>query len=278
MKSPIARTRGRPRSFNNTGENTLIQSLDRALNTLKIVADGDGLSLTELSHLSQQSPSTVYRALLTFQKHRMVDFDEAGQLWHIGMEAFRIGSAVLGRTGIVEESRPVMQHIMATTGETANLAIIDQSEVVFISQVETHEPIRAFFHPGTRGPIYASGIGKALLAFFPKIQLDRLIKEQAFDAFTENTIVEPDALLEQLAMIRDRGWAVDDEERTIGMRCIAAPIFNPFGEAAAGISISGPSVRMTPNRDSEFGTLIKQAADRITLAIGGRPVAEPSPN
>ena len=97
----------------------------------------------------------------------MVEVQPATQLWFVGQEAFRIGSAFLGRTSLVEQARGVMHALMAETGETANLAIADGGQVIFISQVETHEPIRAFFRPGTRGPIHASGIGKALLAYQP---------------------------------------------------------------------------------------------------------------
>ncbi|WP_157019661.1 HTH-type transcriptional regulator BhcR [Mesorhizobium xinjiangense] len=264
-----ARARGRPRSFHNTAESTYIQSLDRAMEVLKVAAAGNGMSLTEIAEASSQSPSTAYRILITLQKHGMVEFDEAGQLWHVGLEAFRIGSTFLGRTRIVERSRAVMQRIMAETGETANLAIVDGGEVIFVSQVETHEPIRAFFRPGTRGPIHASGIGKALLAYFAPARIDQTLGERPFDRYTESTIVDRQALIDELRRIRQRGWAIDNEERTPGMRCIAAPIFNQFGEAIAGISLSGPAVRVTPARDAQFGRLVAAAAEEVTSSIGG---------
>ncbi|WP_048647399.1 HTH-type transcriptional regulator BhcR [Nitratireductor soli] len=271
MAPQVGRARGRPRSFHNTAQNSLIQSLDRAMDVLKVVAGGSGLSLTEIADRSGQSASTAYRILITLEKHRVVQFDEPAQLWHVGLEAFRIGSSFLGRTSIVEQSRPVMQRIMAETGETANLAIIDRGEVIFVSQVETHEPIRAFFRPGTRGPVHASGIGKALLAFLPEIQAQTILKQGAQDAYTDKTIVSGEALAAEMATIRTRGWAIDDEERTPGMRCIAAPIFNQFGEAVAGVSLSGPAFRITPKRDADYGVLVRKAADEITRAIGGMP-------
>lgn len=269
MTATGSRARGRPRSFNDTAQGTLIQSLDRAMDVLKIVASGTGMSLTEIAAIGEQAPATVYRILITLQKHRMVDFDEAAQLWHVGLEAFRIGSSFLGRTRLVEQSRPVMQRLMAATGETANLAIVDRGEVVFISQVETHETIRAFFRPGTRGPIHASGVGKALLAHFTQEQIGQILAEQSFESFTAKTLSDEDALHRDLDLIAQRGWAIDDEERTVGMRCIAAPIFNQFGEAIAGISLSGPSVRVTPDRDTDHGRQVRAAADDITRAIGG---------
>jgi IclR family acetate operon transcriptional repressor len=202
----------------------------------------------------------------------MVDHQPSEQLWFVGQEAFRIGSAFLGRSNLVERARGEMRALMAETGETANLAIADGGQVVFLSQVETHEPIRAFFRPGTRGPIHASGIGKALLAYFAEGRVERVVRDQGLPAFTARTITDRARLARALAEIRARGWALDDEERTEGMRCIAAPIFNEFREAIAGVSVSGPTVRMTEAREAVFGACVRAAADRITRAIGGAPV------
>lgn len=270
MKSPGSRGRGRPKSFHDRTESIIIHALDRAIDVLKVVAAGSGMSLTEIAEAGGQSPATVYRILTTLRKHAMVDFEETSQLWHVGTGAFRIGSNFLRRTRLLEQSRLVMERLMIETGETANLAIIDHGEVIFVSQVETHEPIRAFFRPGTRGPIHASGIGKAILAYQSPEQFRLVSGDGRFEAYTGNTITAEAALVRELNKIRKRGWAVDDEERTPGMRCIAAPVFNQFGEAVAGISISGPSVRMPAKRDAALGGIIRKAADEITLATGGR--------
>jgi IclR family acetate operon transcriptional repressor len=269
MDSALKRQRGRPRAFNAAPEQTTIQALDRAVVILKALADAEGMSLTELAEATDQAPATVYRVLSTFEAHGVTEFQASRQLWFVGQEAFRIGSAFLGRTSLVEQARAVMRQLMAETGETANLAIADGGQVVFISQVETHEPIRAFFRPGTRGPIHASGIGKALLAYYPVEAVDRIIREQGLAAFTPHTITDRARLLAELAEIRGRGWAVDDGERTEGMRCIAAPIFNEFREAVAGVSISGPTERMARAGGAEFGARVRAAAHRITRATGG---------
>src|SRR5690606_34392357 len=157
----------------------------------------------------------------------------------------------------------VMRDLMAASGETVNLGIADDDDVVFISQVETHENIRAFFRPRTRAPMHASGIGKALLAQMPEQRVRRILKRKGLPAFTERTITDSRKLSAELARIRARGWAVDNEERTLGMRCVAAPIFNEFGEAVAGLSISGPAVRIPDNRLGELGPQVARAADRI---------------
>lgn len=271
MEPAQKRSRGRPRAFNPVPEQTNIQALDRALAILKVLAEGEGMSLTELAEASGQSPATVYRVLSTFAAHDVVEFQPARQLWFIGQGAFRIGNAFLGRSSLVDQARLVMRELMVASGETANLAMADGGQVVFLSQVETHQTIRAFFRPGTRGPMHAAGIGKALLAHYPPEEVARLLREQGLAAFTPRTITDPAALDADLAAIRARGWAMDDEERTLGMRCVAAPIFNEFREAVAGISISGPTVRVTFERGAEFGAMVRASADRVTRATGGTP-------
>jgi IclR family transcriptional regulator, acetate operon repressor len=270
MTNVMSRARGRPKSFHDKTDSVTIQSLDRAIAVLKVVSDGSGMSLTEIAQAGGQSPATVYRILTTLAKHAVTEFDERTQLWHVGVGAFHIGSGFLRRTRLVEQSRLLMERMMVDSGETANLAIIDHSEVIFISQIETHEPIRAFFRPGTRGPVHASGIGKAILAYQPVEQARATLQGGELERFTDRTIIDEDALIGELATIRSRGWAVDDEERTNGMRCIAAPIFNQFAEAVAGVSVSGPAVRMTRERDVEIGELVRKSAAEITDSIGGR--------
>src|SRR5919109_4065587 len=219
------RRRGRPRSFNAPAEPIAVQSLDRALRILAIVAEGDGLSLSEVAGRSGLPPSTAYRMLTTLASHGMVEFAEQQQLWSIGVEAYRIGSAFLRSRKLVDRARSVMQVLMEQTGETANLGVAEDDCVVFVSQVETHQAIRAFFRPGTRSPFHASGIGKAILAHLSPNRLEAIVEKTGLESFTGNTLSLRSKLKADLETIRARGWSVDDEERYPGMRCVAAAIF-----------------------------------------------------
>lgn len=265
------RKRGRPKAFYEKPETTTIRSLDRAMHVLSVVSSSAGMTLSQIAETSEETAPTVYRILSTLKLHAIVSFDESTQTWHVGPGAFRIGSAFLRRTQLLEQGRPVMERIMQKTGETANLAIIDKSEVVFVSQVETHEPIRAFFRPGTRGPVHASGIGKAILAYLSPAQRQEILGRSPLDRFTVKTLTEQVDLNTHLDACQKNGWSIDDEERTLGMRCIAAPIFNHDGQPIAGVSVSGPTVRMLAEDDEKIGQLIREAADEITRAIGGVP-------
>jgi IclR family acetate operon transcriptional repressor len=263
------RQRGRPRSFNSHGEPSPVQSLDRALRILAIVAQEDGLSLSEVAASAELAPSTAYRMLTTLENHGMVEFEKTEQLWSIGVETYRMGSAFLRRRKLVDRARAVMQNLMERAAETANLGVAEDDCVVFVSQVETHQAIRAFFRPGTRSPFHASGIGKAVLAHLEPERVGTILRKAGLQRFTDRTLSDISALAHDLAVIKLRGWSVDDEERHPGMRCVAAAIFNEFGEPIGGVSVSGPTVRVTPERLAEIGPLVRDAAAEVTRMIGG---------
>jgi IclR family acetate operon transcriptional repressor len=272
--TPQKRARGRPKSqFRESSAGTL-QSLDRALSVLVAVANAERATLTDLSLALGVPTATTHRILTTLQKHGFVTFDEEQQDWRIGIEAYRTGAAFMNRMNLTEVSRPVMRRLMERTGETANLAIPDGGEVVFVGQVETLNPIRAFFARGSRTSMHASGTGKAILSVLPEADARKRLMTTGLTAFTDNTLVTPTALFDDLEETRQRGWSFDREERFEGMSCIGAAIFDENGEACGGVSISGPSSRFDALRVPELGATVAEAARDITSLIGGRRGAE----
>lgn len=264
---PERRARGRPRGFNDASGQNVIQSLDRAMMILEELSRHEGLSLSDLATRLDQSPATAYRVLVTLEKRGIVELDPSTQHWLVGAGAFLIGSRFLRRTSVVERARPFMRDLMETSGETANLGVARGDHVLFLSQVETHASIRAFFPPGTLSPLHASGIGKALLA----ARGGKRVPQGGLQRFTPHTLTSPQALLDDLERTRARGWAVDDEERTEGMRCVAAPVFDAMGEAVAGLSISGPISRVTPEAVPGLGAAVAEAAADLSEALGYQP-------
>ena len=263
------RPRGRPKSFTDKTDQNRVQSVDRAMVLLRRLSDSPGMTLSELAAATGESAATVYRVLVTLQEHDIVETEDPGQLWHVGGGAFRIGSAFLRRTKVVERARQPMDRLMRETGETANLGIENRDEVMFLAQVETHEAIRAFFAPGTKAPMHVSGIGKALLAWYPEDRVQQIVQRQGLPGFTTLSITSEVGLGRDLARTRDRGFAIDDQERAEGMRCVAAPIFNAFAEPVAGLSVSGPAFRLPLSATDRIGALVRRAADQVTEATGG---------
>jgi len=264
----VPRPRGRPPS-GKASQATSVQALDRALGLLEILASSTGLTLTDVAHRADMAPSTTHRLLSTLQTRRFVDLDSETGLWVVGLTAFQVGNGFIRNRKFVTMGRSIMRALMEDCGETVNLGFEDDGDVVFISQFESLAPMRAFFTPGRRGPIHASGIGKALMATWPAARVRRTIKTKGLKRFTENTMTEPDQVIGDLARIRSRGWSIDDQEHTLGMRCVASTIVNEYGEAIAGLSISGPTVRLPDAALAKVGPKVKSAADDITASIGG---------
>ncbi len=265
---PESRPRGRPKSFYNKKSQNTIQSVDRALDVLDVLTSSEGMTLSEIAAELEQSPATIYRVLSTLEAREIVEVNPNTQTWNIGPAAFQIGASFLRRSSVIERSRPIMRDLMIQTGETSNLGIEKSDMVIFVSQIETHESIRAFFPPGTQSPMHASGIGKALLAHYDVDRIQLHLKKNTLQRFTDKTITEPNALLKELTLIRQQGFAFDDEERTSGMRCIAAPILNFFNETVAGISVSGPTHRMTEDQVGKISDLVKKASKTLSYSLG----------
>ncbi|MCF3594885.1 IclR family transcriptional regulator [Rhodobacteraceae bacterium LMO-12] len=270
-QTAVRRARGRPRGWDDKTEQNTIKSLDRAMEVFEYLSRTQGKALSALASEMGQSPATVYRILVTLETRGLVEFDAEEQVWHIGPNAFVIGARFLRRTGLVERARPILRKLMEETGETANIGIEKGGSVLFLSQVETEESIRAFFPPGTLSPMHASGIGKALLAHMDESRLSRVLIEGALETFTQHTITDIARLRADLAETRARGFAIDGEEKNLGMRCIAAPVFDLSQEAVAGISVSGPTSRVDTIDIERLSSAVINAANALSRAIGGEP-------
>lgn len=264
------RPRGRPKSLFKESSAGTMQALDRALGVLTTVARLERAALSDLAREIDVPTATTHRILTTLQKHGFVSFSEERQEWMIGVEAYRTGASFLRHNSVVEIGRSVLRRLMQDSGETANLAVPDGSEVVFVGQVETSNPIRAFFPPGARTPMYASGTGKAILAAMTKASRAKVLADTQLVPYTPNTCATLDTLREDLTETRLRGWSYDREERHSGMSCIGAAIFNDKQEPCAGISVSGPTARFNPDRAPELAAHVVQAAQEITRLSGGQ--------
>lgn len=270
-ETPAPKARGRPRDWHDKTAQNTIKSLDRAMQVFEFLSEDQGKTLTALADELGQSPATVYRILVTLEGRGLVEFEPREQVWSIGAQAFVIGARFLRRTSLVERARPILRRLMEVTGETANLGIEKEGAILFVSQVETHASIRAFFPPGSLSPMHASGIGKALLAHLDRDRLDRILSDSRFEKFTGKTLLDRDSLQADLDRIRARGFAIDDEEKTPGMRCIAAPVFDMNNEAIAGLSVSGPTSRVALDQVDRLSRAVTEAAGMLTAAIGGPP-------
>jgi len=248
-----------------------VQSLSRALKLLNALSfHAQGLSLSEVAHEVGLPNSTAHRLLTTLQNERFVRFDTERSVWLIGVQAFRVGTAFVRSRDIVTIARPYMRRLMEQSGETVNLAITDRGEVIYLAQVETQKMMRAIAGPGGRAPMHCSGVGKALLAFSTPAGLDKQIQALDLTRETPHTLTTAADLKRDLAQIQARGYAVDNEENAIGLRCVAAVIFDEHASTLAALSVSGPTARIADSRIPALGAAIAGIAAEITAELGGR--------
>jgi IclR family acetate operon transcriptional repressor len=237
------------------------------LNCLSEAVEG-GATLTELSEQVGLPSSTAHRLLTTLEQERYVRFDPEGRLWAIGVQAFITGSTFTKTRSLVAIARPHMRSLMEDGGETVNLAVEDDGMAVYLAQVECRQMMRAFARPGSRVPLHCSAVGKAILSAMSDKSLSRILHRRGMPRLTVKTMNVPSALRADLERARTLGYAVDDEEHAIGLRCIAAPVFNETGDAVAAVSASGPMVRIVDDRLVHLGALVLDAARRISIDMG----------
>ncbi len=248
-----------------------VQSLTRGLSILECLALAEGgLTLTDIGQRVQLPPSTVHRLLATLEKMGYVY--QAGELgrWYVGLQAFTVGSSFLSSRDFVAQSNPYMRRLMDQSGETVNLAILDGTEAVFVDQVQCREMMRTIVKLGSRAPMHASGVGKAMFASLPDDQIDAILKVRGLPRITGNTITAPETMWASVRVIRQRGWSFDDEEHAIGTRCVGAPIYDEHGETLGAISLAGPSSRLPDERIRHLGPLVAHTAEELTRRLGGK--------
>ena len=247
-----------------------VQSVDRALLIIETLAEDDeGYRLSDLSVRTGLSTSTVHRLLATLEKRRFVQFDRYESKWHVGVQSFAVGATFARRRNFAAQAMPYLRKLRDQTRETANLAVVDDESIIVLTRMESREIMRSLTKVGGRVAMVASGVGKAVLATYSDEDVNAIICRQGMPRLTEKSIVRPGELFKQLQMIRQQGYAIDDEEARIGLRCVAAVVFNDCGEPLAAISVSGMTSRVTAERLPALGKIVREVAAELTAALGG---------
>ncbi|MEX3022356.1 glyoxylate bypass operon transcriptional repressor IclR [Kluyvera sp. STS39-E] len=249
-----------------------VQSLTRGLKLLEWIAEShNSVALTELAQQAGLPNSTTHRLLTTMQQLGFVR--QVGDLghWAVGAHAFIVGSSFLQSRNLLAIVHPILRSLMEDSGETVNLAVLDKSDhqAIIIDQVQCTQLMRMSAPIGGKLPMHASGAGKAFLSQLSEEQVTGLLHRKGLHAYTHATLVSPLHLKDDLAQTRKRGYSFDDEEHALGLRCVAACIYDEHREPFAAISISGPISRITDDRVTEFGAMVIKAAKEVTLAYGG---------
>jgi len=247
------------------------QVLDRVVRILECFGpERTDLRLVEIVAATGLHKSTLYRLLEAMRAHRLIGFDAESGCYHPGLKLFEIGSLAAGRFALERHAHPTLEHLATVSGETAHLCVLDGSDVVYVAKVECTRTLRIPSAVGQRNPAYCTGVGKAILAFLTPEQIESYIASTPLKPFTRKTLISSKELKANLGQVTVQGYAVDDQEREEGVRCVAAPVRDHAGEVIAAISIAGPSIRVTKERIAGLASHVVRAADEISAAIGYR--------
>ena len=240
-----------------------VQSLERAFDLLERMADAGGeVGLSELSVSSGLPLPTIHRLMRTLVACGYVR-QQANRRYALGPRLIRLGESASRLLGTW--ARPYLARLVEETGETANMALLDGDEIVYVAQVPSKHSMRMFTEVGRRVLPHSTGVGKALLAHLPANEVRALLSRTGMPAATDKTITSPDAFLTALEEVRRSGYAVDDNEQEIGVRCLAVSV--PNSPTAAAISISGPAGRVTEAMTEKTVPVLQQIAVELSEAL-----------
>jgi len=249
-----------------------IRVLDRAIDIVTLLADGDRRTLTEISEAVQLSSSTTYRLLVSLISRHFVERHEESNSYKLGLACLELAWAFRDGDPIRRLALPHLQVLRDATAETVHLGVLHQTDVVYLEKLPgLHSVGIMSSQVGARFPAYCTGLGKALLAFSDVEQVRALLAPTTLARFTDTTIVTLNDLMQHLAEGRQRGYVVDREEHEADICCVAAPLVGRDGTIVAAISVAGPASRLGPiedNRPVISGVLV--AARAISAALGYR--------
>ncbi len=245
----------------------LLGSLHKGLEVIDCFTRQKSWSLAELAAELGQTKPTVFRILHTIEAFGYLQKDPETGRYSLAMRFHTLGSAAVRHEQLRWQALPPLQDLARDTGETVHVGILYDNEAICVQAVDGTRLIRMHAFVGKRTPAHASALGKVLLAYLPDAELDVFVA-RGLPSFTPNTITTAAALREALHGVRAQGWALDDEEMEIGLRCLGAPIIDHAGRPCACVAVSAPAARMDPERIAALTKLVGATAARISRMLG----------
>jgi IclR family KDG regulon transcriptional repressor len=247
----------------------LIQSLDRALNILEILADRDApVALTELANEMGLDSSTVYRLVATLRAHGYAQQDDRDRRYSVGPKAIELGQKALSKFTLRSKGSPFVRELASKTGETAHLASMVGGQPIYVDKRVGSGPLSISAQIGVAALPYCTATGKAIAAYLPDAELDQLLGQTELRKLTEKTIPDVEALREHLKEVREQGYALDDEEYHPGIRCLAAPVFDHRGAVVGSIGISASVATLNGDKIAQCVTTLLDISKRLSDSMG----------
>ena len=247
----------------------LVQSVDRTLTILEVLSDcNDGLGITEISSLVNLHKSTVHKLLSTLIYKGYVVQDEESSKYKITFKLFELGSKKVHKLDLLEISRPYTKMLMESVNEVVHLIIREETDIVYIDKVEANNTISMASRIGKRNPMYCTATGKAILAYLPEEEIREVWNKSKIVKLTKKTNTDFILFKKELQEVKKNGYAIDDEENEIGVKCVGAPIFDMNGDVVAAISVTGPVTRITDDKIDFISNEVMQCTNLISKEMG----------
>ena len=247
-----------------------IETLERGLSVLSLFSnDNSELTLTEISRSADINMTTSLRIASTLEGAGYLRRDPETKRYRPSLKVLQLGFSALRSMDIRQSARPYLEQLSSEAGETVSLTVLDGLEVVYVDRIRNRQIVGVVLGMGSRLPAHCTSMGKAMLAYLPEEQLKNRLNGVVLDACTGNTIVEIDSLETDLAKVRRRGYAINNQELAVGLRAVAAPIWGEHGEVVAAINISGSTETISHSRlKRELVPMLSKTASEISQSLG----------
>ena len=248
----------------------IIQAVSHALDLLEQFHDDvDELGVTELSKRLKLHKNNVFRLLATLESRGYIEQNKATENYRLGLKSLELGQTFIKQMGLLRQAKPILERMVKECNETSYVAIFKEGYIVYLDVVETDLTVRVVSRVGSRLPAYCTASGKVHLAFMPEEEIDALLPSRELKGYTPSTITDREQLKAELRKVAEQGYAIDNEELDLGVRCLAGPIRDYTRRIVGAVSISGPSMRISDERmEKELIPLILQAADDLSTRLG----------
>jgi DNA-binding IclR family transcriptional regulator len=245
-----------------------LHSLDRAVAVLEMLGESDtALNLAEVCQKLNLHKSTAHRSLMVLERSALIERTPENR-YRLGLKLYELGNRAVEQVDLRTRVHPYFRRLAAHVGETVHLSVLQKTSIVYLDKVEPNRRVCVSSKTGTSNPVYCTSMGKAMLAFQPPEVIEQIVSKIRFVRYTHKTLTTREALMKALDRVRRRGYAIDDQEIEVGVRCVGAPIFDENHQAIAAVSVSGPTSRITAPNMPEIAEHLLRCCRDISLSLG----------
>jgi DNA-binding IclR family transcriptional regulator len=264
-----------PETLAKSGNLYQLHSLDRAVAVLEMLGESDtALSLAEVCQRLRLHKSTAHRSLMVLERSALIERTPENR-YRLGLKLYELGNRAVEQVDLRTRVHPYFRRLAAQVGETVHLSVLQKTSIVYLDKVEPNRRVCVSSKTGTSNPVYCTSMGKAMLAFQSPDVIEQIVSKIRFVRYTRKTITTRDALMKALERVRRRGYAIDDQEIEMGVRCIGAPIFDEKHQAIAAVSVSGPASRITAPTMPEIAEHLLRCCRDISISLGAHAKKRP---